>query len=382
MKILLVGFTTLARMPYANLYLDALTNTGNEVHLLSWNRDGKSDYSHGTAVHSYHEFRLPQEDQVARITKIPGFLRYRHYVMRLVKEHDFDLLVVMHTIPALILWDLLRWRYRGRYILDFRDLTFERFPPYRAAIGGIANRAAAVFVSSDAFRAFLPSNCVMYTTHNIDRGVLKYRDIRRVSSRNAAPIRVRFWGLIRHETINREVIDHLANDPRFELHYHGSEGVVASDLRKHVMERGAQNVHFHGAYLPEARYEFAGDTDILLNVYEDDATTTYAMGNKFYDGIAFYIPQLCTVGSYMGERVARSQVGLEVDPSNSGFANAIYDYYGAIPWDDFEANCDQEMGGVMTEYQDSVRAIARMVAGGRGFENRGLSSEALPGRLS
>ena len=51
MKILLVGFTTLARMPYANLYLDALTNTGNEVHLLSWNRDGKSDHLHGTADH-------------------------------------------------------------------------------------------------------------------------------------------------------------------------------------------------------------------------------------------------------------------------------------------------------------------------------------------
>lgn len=370
MKILLVGFTTLARMPYANLYLDALTNTGNEVHLLYWNRDGKSDPLHVTAVHSYHEFRLPQEDQVARITKIPGFLRYRHYVKRLVKEHDFDLLVVMHTIPALILWDLLRWRFSGRYILDFRDLTFEHFPPYRTAIGAIANRATAVFVSSDAFRAFLPSNCVMYTSHNIDRAALTYRDVRRVSSRNTAPIRVRFWGLIRHERVNREVIDNLANDPRFELYYHGSEGVVASDLRQHVMGRRAQNVHFHGAYLPEERYVFASDTDLLLNVYDDDATTTYAMGNKFYDGIAFYIPQLCTVGSYMGERVARSQVGLEVDPLASGFADAIYDYYQGISWAHFEAKCDQEMASVMSEYEDTVRAIARIVASGRGFQNR------------
>jgi len=158
------------------------------------------------------------------------------------------------------------------------------------------------------------------------------------------------------------VIDNLANDPRFELHYHGSEGVVAAALRQHVIERRAQNVHFHGAYLPEARYAFARDTDILLNVYEDDATMPYAMGNKFYDGIVFYIPQLCTVGSYMGERVARSRVGLEVDPFVSGFADAIYNYYKGIAWADFEANCDQEMSSVMSDYQDAREAIARTAA--------------------
>lgn len=358
MKILLVGFTKLSRMPYVNFYLDAMANTDHEIHLLYWNRDGGiPEGPIAAGVNAHHEFRCVQEDQVAKLTKIPAFLRYRRYVKRLLREHSFDLLVVLHTLPGLILLDELMWKYRRSYVLDFRDVTFERILPFRWLVERMARNSTAVFVSSNAFRSFLPRMDKIFTSHNLDPGLLGHREIRRRSTRQVSPLRVRYWGLIRHVRVNRQVIDQLGNDARFELHYHGVGGADAEALKRHVRERGVSNVHFHGSYRPEERYAFASETDILLNLYENDATMAYAMGNKFYDGIALYLPQLCAAGSYMGERVTGSRVGLEIDPLREGFSESVFDYYRHIHWAEFEAHCDQELSGVLEEYQDSSRAI-------------------------
>ena len=49
MKILMVGFTNLARMPYANVYLEALAGMGHEIHLLYWKRDEAEGALNGLA---------------------------------------------------------------------------------------------------------------------------------------------------------------------------------------------------------------------------------------------------------------------------------------------------------------------------------------------
>jgi Glycosyl transferase 4-like len=360
MKILMVGFHKLARMPYVKLYLDALADKGNEVHLLYWNRDEEGEVRKNNGIDCYHEVKLRQDDQVAKITKIPNFLRYRKFAKRLLRENSFELLIVMHTIPAILLWDELRWRYSKRYILDFRDLTLERFALFRAVVHSIAVRSAAVLVSSDAFRSYLPVDCAIYTSPNLDLGLLAHRGVRRDAPRNSAPIRIRYWGLVRHEDVNRAIIDRLGNDPRFQLHYHGSGEKIAERLERHVADRGISNVHFHGAYLPDERYAFAVETDVLLNVYENDATTVHAMGNKFYDGIALYLPQLCNAGSYMGSRVAQSKVGLAADPFSEGYGELINAYYQSIAWGEFEANCDQALSIVIAEHQVAADAVARV----------------------
>jgi hypothetical protein len=360
MKILMVGFSKLARMPYANIYLEALANMGNEIHLLYWNRDEEEEVLNRKDIDCYHEFKLRQDDEVAKLTKIPNFLRYRRFAKRLLRENSFDLLIVMHTMPAILLWEELRGRYSGRYILDFRDLTLERFALFRRVVHSIAERSAAVLVSSDAFRGYLPDHGAIYTSPNLDLDLLDHRGVRRDAPRNVAPIRIRYWGLVRHEQVNRAIIDQLGNDQRFQLHYHGSGGRTAERLKRHIADRGIANVHFHGAYLPGERYAFAVETDLLLNAYENDATTVHAMGNKFYDGIALYLPQLCSAGSYMGDRVARSKVGLAADPFREGYGELIDTYYKGIVWEEFEANCDQELTTVMSEHSVAAGAIARV----------------------
>ena len=60
---------------------------------------------------------------------------------------------------------------------------------------------------------------------------------------------------------------------------------------------------FFTANICPDRFKFAARTDLIHNIYANDGKTTYAMGNKYYDGIALYLPQLCSIGSFMGRLV-------------------------------------------------------------------------------
>lgn len=342
-----------------NFYLELLVKPENDIHLLYWNRDEKAEISLAYNV-TLHEFRLYQEDEVAKIKKIGSFIKYRKNAKKLLHQEKFDLVIVMHTIPAVLLYGELKNNYKNKYILDYRDVTFEYIWLYSKVIHKLVELSVATFISSDAYRAFLPDKKEIYTSHNILRDSNEHRDIRRRLPREVFPIRIRYWGFIRHENINRAVIGRLANDRRFELHYHGREQETANNLKEYVKEQYINNVFFHGEYKPEERYVFAAETELLHNLYENDSATQPAMGNKFYDGITLYIPQLCSSGSFMGKQITESNIGLACDPLNPAFADNIYEYYKSINWLEFEENCNLKLSEVMLEYEKGIRVIEKI----------------------
>lgn len=342
-----------------NFYLEQVAKPENEVHLLYWNRDEKADISLAGNV-NLHEFKLYQVDDIAKIKKIRSFIKYRKNAKNLLHQEKFDLVIVMHTIPAVLLYDELKSKYKNKYILDYRDITFEHNWLYRKVIHKLVEMSVATFVSSDAFRSFLPDKKEIYASHNLLRDSNEHRDIRRRRPREVYPLRIRFWGFIRHENINRAVIDRLANDHRFELHYHGREQEIANNLKEYVKEHYIHNVFFHGEYTPEERYMFAAETELLHNLYENDTATQPAMGNKFYDGLTLYIPQLCSNGSYMGKQITENNIGLACDPLNPAFADNVYKYYKSIHWLNFEENCNRKLNEVLLEYEKGIDVIEKI----------------------
>ncbi len=358
MKILLIGFTKIGYMPYMNFYLKQLAKSDNEIHLLYWNRDEKEEASLLYNV-ILHEFKLYQEDEVAKIKKIKSFLKYRKTAKQLLLREKFDFVIVMHSIPGVLLYDVMKKYYSNRYILDYRDVTFERIGLFKKVVHKLVANSAATFVSSNAFRGHLPLQDNIYTTHNILLDSLEHRNIRCYKTRYKNPIRIRYWGFIRHENINKAVIDRLANDNRFELHYHGREQETARNLKKHCEKYGIKNVFFHGEYKPEERYLFASETELIHNIYEND-TTKDAMGNKFYDGVTFYIPQICNEGSFMGEQVVESKIGYKCNPYTPSFADEIYNYYNTIQWNVFEENCNKKLDEISIEYQNGIDMLANI----------------------
>ena len=152
------------------------------------------------------------------------------------------------------------------------------------------------------------------------------------------------------------MIKKIAVDNRFELHYYGREQQVAKNLKKHVTDNDIKNVFFHGEYKPYDRYEFVKSTDIIHNIYKD-TNMMLAMGNKYYDGAIFRIPQICMDGSFMGETAVKAGIGFQCDPYKPSFTDDIYDYYVSLKKDAFKKNCDNEVNRFMVEYETGCKAI-------------------------
>jgi len=343
-------------MPYMHFYIDQLKRTNCEIHLLYWDRDGKPDSKAPEGITTY-KLESYIEDSLPLMNKIPSFIKYRSYAYKVLKNQRYDLLIVLHSTPGVLLFDVLMSKYKEKYILDYRDFTYENIKFYKRLIHQLVKSSIATFVSSDAYRKFLPKVNKIYTSHNLIAETIKYRDVRRSKPRGANPIKIRYWGFIRHTNINLNIINRLANDMRFELHYHGREQETGRYLKKYCVEKEINNVFFHGEYKPVDRYVFARETDLLHNIYENDIKTTNAMGNKYYDGITFCIPQLCNQGSFMGEEVTKNGIGLECNPEDEDLGNDIFEYYNTINWNTFEKKCDQEVVRIMKELDDGSEVL-------------------------
>ncbi len=361
MKILIMGFAKIKYMPYVNFYLDQLLNDAapeHEIHLLYWNRDLKQEDTDRLGRCILHEFRCYQEDDVSRSSKIGNFLKYRKFAKKVLKRERFDFIFVLHSMPGVLLADTLTSKYRQKYVFDYRDSTYEHFLPYKKVIGALVKHSRATFVSSDGFRRFLPEKqkAKIHTSHNLLTDSLSHRDQRAQNGCPSDKIRIAFWGFIRHEQINRVLIERIAKDDRFELHYYGREQQVAFHLKAFAAEIHAENVRFHGEYKPEDRYEFVKNTDLIHNVYLD-SNTLLAMGNKYYDGAIFRIPQICMPGSFMGDRATKAGIGCAIDPRDPDFTEQVYRYYTSLDPACFKKSCDDELERILSEYREGILLI-------------------------
>lgn len=349
MKILILGFTKIKYMPYMNFYLNNIDTSQHEVHLLYWNRDLKEEEISLKNV-KFHEFRYYQEDEVSKISKIKSFFKYRNYAINILKKEEFDFIIVLHSLTGVIIFDKLK-KYKNNYIFDYRDSTYEKSLPFKWIIGELVKKSYVTFVSSDGFRKFLPQKYKnkIYTSHNLLLDSLKHRNDKEKYGIKSNKIRIGFWGFIRHEEINIEIIKKISKDNRFELHYYGREQQTALNLKKYVLDNNIKNVFFHGEYKPEERYNFILQTDIIHNVYFDN-NTMLAMGNKYYDGIIFKIPQICMKGSFMGEMSERYKIGLMCNPYERNFLNEIFSYYYNLDYEKLSNSCEKELKRIMKEY--------------------------------
>lgn len=360
-RVLLLGFGKIAYMPYMNFYLDTIKDENIQFELIYWDRDGKPDADLPSRISRAYKFEAHLEEQLPFKNKLKYFVKYRKFALNVLKYNSYDKIIVLHTTPGLTLLDYLVRKYKGRYLLDFRDVSYENISVYRKLVGILSRNSAMTFVSSDAFRKFLPTEEKIFTIHNYLEDSLNYKMIRKQLPRERNVLRVSYWGLVRQVDINKKLMDALGNDFRFELHYYGRMQQDGREMEEYAYNKEYRNVFFHGAYMPVERYEFAKETDLIHNVYDCGHTTGNAMGNKYYDGIIFGIPQICTEWSHMGDVISARKVGMVVSLEDNAIADKLWVYYQNMNWSDFETNCTSALDIVLSEQQTDKEQLLRFV---------------------
>lgn len=349
MRILVIGPGKMKYMPYAHFYLDNLDWVSHEIHVAYWNRDEKEeDLSTFKGLHLHEFCKFMVNDAPLKI-KFRLFYAYRKFCLKLMNQYEFDFIIVLHSIPAVVLYDKLTRNFKGRFIFDYRDSTYEpRLKAFKTAVGNLIRCSAVTFTSSDGFREYFPDECQckVLTAHNLLEESLMQRNYKKTESDK---IRVAFWGFIRHVEMNKYIQDRIGNDDRFELHYYGREQKDAKILKEYARLNNYKNVIFHGEYIPSDRYNFAKKTDVIHNIYLD-SNMLRAMGNKYYDGVIFRIPQVCFPDSQMSLMCKSAVVGISLDPRDKDFCDKLYSYYTGLNKELFDQCCDKELERVMSEY--------------------------------
>lgn len=344
-----------------NFYINQLQKSNCSISLVYWDRDEKPDMNPPDGINIF-KFSDYMSDSEPLTRKISHFSKYRNYIKAILNNNTFNMIIVLHTTPGVLLYDILTSKYPGKYILDYRDFTYENFILYKKIIHKLINTSIATFVSSKGYLKYLPVSEKIYISHNLLIHSKDEKSVRKNNDRNVNPLRIRFWGFIRHVEINKVIIDRLKNDSRFELHYHGREQESAKILKDYVTSNSINNIYFHGEYQPYERVDFASKTELIHNIYENDIKTTYAMGNKYYDGLNFYIPQICNEGSFMGQEVESSGTGIMLDPNKNNFADLLLEYYNTLDWESFNSKCDCQLNKILEEYNKGMHVLKNILS--------------------
>jgi len=350
-------------MPYLHFYLNQIDVKTAEVHLLYWKRDENPDVELPEGV-TGHAFEYSMSDAIPLRKKIPGIMKYGRFAKRTIKELNPDFLIVLHSTTAISIYGLLKGKYKNRYIFDYRDVTYEQYGWYKKRIQNVILYSALSFTSSEGFRKYLPETAKLLSSHNLSNASFHNEILLTRKLRKQQPIRIAFWGMLRNQKVNEALIQAIGNDMRFELHYYGRAQGGMLALMQECTKKYA-NLFYHGEYQPKMRLEMARNTDMLHNLYNNtDKTSHIAMGNKYYDGILFSLPQLCTRKSLMGSLCTRYGLGIECDPTEKDFADQVYNYYMSLEETSFFSACDKELARVLDEVETGSQKIKEVLKNG------------------
>lgn len=360
MKAIVIVGSNLRLMPYAFFYIEALLKEKVQITVVYWDRDGLPDVELSPEIR-VECFKAVMDDAIPKYRKVKNFVRFRLFVKKIILEDNYSFVIVLDTQFAVLISDILIQKFAGHFIYDMRDPSYENIRFYKRLVAKVVEASVATFISSDGYRCMLPKNEKIYTVNNIRMKDLEKRTIRNAKPKNHMPLRVSFWGVIRGVETNKALINELKNDERFELNYYGTITYSTRVLINYCAENCIHNVFFKGEYLPDQKYDFALNTDILHNVYENAySSKNPCMGNKYYDGIIFKIPQICMGGGYMGKRVIEEKVGMCVK-LNGNVADDLLKYYETIEWTKFETACDTALEAVSKEQEVAIKELGRII---------------------
>lgn len=340
---------TLDVCPYFEKYENALFHANKPFEAILWQRDGiQRNYPAG-----YNVFQKYTPPNSTTFQKVMGFLSYAGFVRKTIKKKRYSKLILLSTLSAFVCYPGLVRRYKGKYVFDFRDMSYEYWSWYRRILKKIITNSAFTSVSSKGFIEELPSfNYVI--SHNFRYSELEKRQLTFSHKESDSPLEITYIGGGRGDSINMQYCRAFGNDARFRLNIIGlgNDTQYLKDLVKSY-----NNVKLQGRYDQKEKIALLEETDLLLYYYPDSYNNNKALANKFYDGLILRKPMIVNPRSFSGKLVQSRGLGIAVDIDDKNAGNIVYNYYKSIDPEVINARIDEMLDEVLEEDQFYVQKI-------------------------
>lgn len=336
--------------PYIKRYIERLEEKKVEYRVYFWNR-GAFDLD---LPDNYIYYQAASELRKSKWKKLVDFMLFRKWLFNQLKRDHPSGLIALSTLTGVILGRKL-YKNPQKYVFDIRDYSYEHIKPFYVIERKVITNSAFTAISSKGFKEFLPEHDYVIA-HNFNRNdIIDGAELKKTEGR----IRFVWNGVIRYFEYQKQYLNALKNDDRFEIVFHG-DGPELKDYQQYCKDNGFNNVFFTGSYDNSRKANLLEDATILNNCYgyvaNEGNKLKYAVSNRFYDGIIYHIPQLVEPSGYKPRWVNEAKVGINIG-AGEDFANCLYNYYQSINKRDFDEACNRVLKEVISEDDYYIRMI-------------------------
>lgn len=336
--------------PYIKRYIERLEINNVAYKVFFWNRSGFVL----DVPSNFEYYDSSSELSKGKVGKVFDFLKFRNWVIKKLNTENPDKVIALSTLTGVVLGRELYGKKRS-YVFDIRDYSYEHIFPFFQIEKRVIKNSVFTAISSRGFESFLPEH--NYTiAHNFNRNdIIPGKQFKKTQNRLSF-----VWnGVVRYFEFQKQYLDALKNDERFEIVFHG-DGPELSQYQDYCKQNGIRNVVFTGSYDNSEKEELLKNACILNNCYGYTKNAgnklRYAVSNRFYDGMIYHIPQLVEPEGYKPEWAKKAGIGISLI-ANKDFADKLYEYYESINPDQFDVACEQALKQVLDEDDWYIKQI-------------------------
>lgn len=339
--------------PYLNTYKRAFDKLGHAYDVILWDRDG-SDSS------APIRFCSGDTNLDNPLLKSISYIRYSKFIKKTVLKNRYDKLVVSGPHLAILLSSFLRKRYKGQYIIDYRDISIEQKPMLRGCYSRVLADSFCNIISSPGFRKYLPREYKYLISHNFDFDVAVSSLKEECSCReNKKPLNILTIGYIRNYSSNVKIIQSLGNNVDYHLKFVG-RGDASASLEDFSLSHDVINVEFSGFYKKDDEAAIVKGCDLINIFFPNDMEHSSIMSNRFYLALIYKKPVIVTAGSIQADFVKDFNLGVVVDNCNTLDAD-IKTYLADFDYLAFCKKCNELLGAFVEEHRSLEHAISDFV---------------------
>ena len=323
-KVLIVDTVSYERAPYIKIYEDCCIKNNIDYDIFVWNREENGDLEKKGRVYIFnHSCHFG----VNKIKKILPLYKYQKRLREVIQKGNYTKLIMISSIAPVIISDLLIKKFKGNYILDIRDYTYEKFYIYKKIIMKLINNASFCSISSKGFLKFLDNSSKFVVSHNITNQEAVVDKMKEFTGNEN--LIIGFVGRVRYFEENKNLIQKLSKS-RFVLKYVG-DMTEDCNLISFCEENNYKNVIFEGAFSNKDKPQIYKSIDIINSIYGTKSLeVTTALPNRLYDALLYKKPILASQDTYLGYIVEKYGIGIAVDIFNDDINKRLEEFLNTV----------------------------------------------------
>lgn len=297
MRIALVCPSNMLYMPYVDNYIKVLNEANVDYDIINWDRFNIEDKNNTLKY---------RDKKIGHQRNFLDYYEYYRFIIRCLNMERYDKIIVFGIQLTFFLQNILRKKYKKKYIIDIRD--YNKIINY-FNIGKIVNNSSFVALSSQGYKEWLPDSNKYMVNHNTQ--IENFEEFKKPNIIfNKKKVRIAYIGAIRDYQVNIDFINSLRNTNLIDVFFHG-EGDVNKDIQDYLDSKSVENVYLTGRYNAEDEKKLYEDND-LINVlrYNDGINNKTALPNRLYNAALFGKPMIALSGTYLAEIINNYKLGL------------------------------------------------------------------------